>query len=315
MICCVNSAEGGCTDMCKKAGGFTLSQQDFVIITDVTTDFTPDMAKKLGVDILPMEFMIDGVSYFHYPDGREMSMNAFYEQIKAGKMPTTTQINQTEYQKRFAPILEEGKDILYICFSSGLSSTWQSSCLAARELEEEFPGRRVCSVDSRCASAGEGLLVLYAVRMKEQGASMDEIAKWIEENRDKVCHWVLVDDLKHLHRGGRLPAVAAVAGIALGIKPIIHVTEEGKLEAIGKVRGRKKGVDYLLKKIEETCPNPQESIIWVVHTDCEPEAKDFCKTIKSMYHPKELYLSEIGPIIGAHTGPNVLAVVFLGTHK
>ena len=150
---------------------------------------------------------------------------------------------------------------------------------------------------------------------EEGKAILPNIAAWIEENRDHVCHWVLVDDLKHLHRGGRLPAVAAVAGIALGIKPLIRVTEEGKLEPIGKVRGRKKGIEYLLKKTEETCVDPQKSIMWVVHTACEEEAKDFCRTLKSQFHPKELYLSEIGPIIGAHTGPNVLAVVFLGTHK
>lgn len=292
-----------------------MSEQNFVIVTDVNCDFTPEMVEKLGVSVIPMEFSIDGVSYYHYPDAHEMSMEDFYAQIRGGKMPTTTQINQMTYRKFFTPILEEGKDILYICFSSGLSSTWQSSCMAARELEEKFPGRRVISVDSRAASAGEGLLVMYAVRMKENGASMEEIATWIEENRDYVCHWVLVDDLKHLHRGGRLPAVAAVAGMALGIKPLIHVTEEGKLEPMGKVRGRKKGVDFLLKQIEGTCPNPRESIMWIVHTACEDEAKDFLKTVKSTYHPKELYLSEIGPVIGAHTGVGVLAIVFLGTHK
>lgn len=292
-----------------------MDQQNFVIITDVTTDFTPEMVQQLGIDVIPMEFMIDDISYMHYPDEREMTMDEFYTRVKSGKMPTTTQINQTVYRKTFTPILEQGKDILYICFSSGLSSTWQGSCLAARELEEKFPGRRVLSVDSRCASAGEGLLVLHAVRMMREGATMDEIAQWIEDTRDRVCHWVLVDDLKHLHRGGRLPAVAAVAGIALGIKPLIRVTEEGKLEPIGKVRGRKKGIEFLMKKIGETCPNPQESIMWVVHTACEDEAKDFCKEVKAAYHPKELYLSEIGPIIGAHTGPGVLAIVFIGTHK
>lgn len=292
-----------------------MSQPNYVIVTDVTADFPVDLAQKLNIDIIPMEFMIDGVAYHHYYDAREMSMKEFYQLEKQGKMPTTTQINQETYRKTFTPILKEGKDVLYICFSSGLSSTWQGSCLAARELEEKFPGRRVVSVDSRCASGGEGLMVLYAVRMREAGASMEEIVSWIEENRDRMCHWVLVDDLKHLHRGGRLPAVAAVAGMALGIKPLIRVTEEGKLEPIGKVRGRKKGIETLMKKIEETCPDPENSIIWVVHTDCEEEAKEFCQDVENTFHPKEMYLSEIGPIIGAHTGPNVLAVVFLGTHK
>lgn len=292
-----------------------LSQPNYVIVTDVTADFPVDLAQKLNIDIIPMEFMIDGVAYHHYYDAREMSMKEFYQLEKQGKMPTTTQINQETYRKTFTPILKEGKDVLYICFSSGLSSTWQGSCLAARELEEKFPGRRVVSVDSRCASGGEGLLVLCAVRMWEAGASMEEVVSWIEENRDRVCHWVLVDDLKHLHRGGRLPAVAAVAGMALGIKPMIRVTEEGKLEPFGKVRGRKKGIETLMKKIEETCVDPENSIIWVVHTDCEEEAKEFCQDVENTYHPKEMYLSEIGPIIGAHTGPNVLAVVFLGTHK
>ena len=289
--------------------------QEYVIITDVTTDFPPEMADKLGIQIIPMEFLMSGVAYRHYPDAREMSMKEFYTRVRGGEMPTTTQINQETYRKVFTPVLKEGKDILYIAFSSGLSSTWQSSCMAARELEEKFPGRRILTVDSRCASAGEGLLVLEAVRMKESGATMDEIAAWVEETRDKVCHWILVDDLKHLHRGGRIPAVTAVAGIALGIKPIIIMTEEGKLEPIAKVRGRKKGVEYLLNKIGEDCPDPKNSILWVVHTDCEGEAKELYRAIKSTYHPKELYLSEIGPIIGAHTGPNMMAVVFIGTHK
>ena len=287
----------------------------FVICTDATCDFTPELVEKLGVTVFPMEFLLDGIAYHHYPDAREMSMDEFYTLVKSGKMPTTTQISRVIYEEFFDQQAKSGQDVLYVAFSSALSSTWESSCQAAQEIMERYPGRQICCVDSRCASLGEGMLVMKAVEMQKAGASLQETADYLTGMRDRVDHWVLVDDLKHLHRGGRIPKATAIAGTALGIKPIIHIDYEGRLIPCDKVRGRKKGCDYILKKARARWVPKEHETVYVVHTHCAEEAKEMAACVRSELKCKDVQIYEVGPIIGAHTGAGLLALLYMTDSK
>ena len=286
----------------------------FVICTDATCDFTPEIVEKLGVEVFPMEFLIDGIAYHHYPDAREMSMDEFYTKVKAGKMPTTTQISRMVYEEYFEKQLKAGQDVLYIAFSSALSSTYASSCQVAKEMMEAYPGRTICCVDSRCASYGEGMLVYKAVEMQKAGASLKETEQELLSMRDRVDHWVVVDDLRHLHRGGRIPKAAAIAGTALGIKPIIHIDFEGRLIPCDKVRGRKKGCDYLLDKAAKRWTD-RSMPLYVVHTHCPEEAKELAERAQEELGAQNVEIHEVGPIIGAHTGAGLLALLYMADTK
>ncbi|HJB80129.1 MAG TPA: DegV family protein, partial [Candidatus Flavonifractor intestinigallinarum] len=197
------------------------------IITDSTTDLAPEMIRELGVQVIPLCYLMEGNTYHNIPGGGEMDEPAFYNKLRAGVMSTTTQVNSEEFIAVFTPILEAGDDILYIAFSSGLSGTCQSAHLAKKELEQKFPGRRVEVFDSLCASMGEGLLVYHAAMRKKAGASLDEVLAWLKENVLHLCHWFTVDDLNHLKRGGRVSTATALVGTMLGIKPVLHVDDEG----------------------------------------------------------------------------------------
>lgn len=289
--------------------------RDYVIITDVTCDLPPDVLEKLDIRVIPMDFIMGGEVYRHYPDAREMSFEQFYQRMAGGEMPTTSMINPEVYTRYFDAILGAGKDVLYIGFSSGLSGTYQSSQIIIQDMREKYPEGKILSVDSVAASVGEGLLVWLAAQKKHQGLTLEELHKWIEENRCHVCQWFTVDDLNHLRRGGRISAVAAVAGSALGIKPVLHVDEEGCLTPMAKVRGRKKAVDTLIDKMARTSINPGEQIVLVGHGNCEKEARELKAMVKERFHPKEIIVCDIGPIIGSHVGPGILALVFWGSEK
>ena len=289
--------------------------KDYVIITDATCDLPEEIVEELGIKVIPMEFELNGRVYQHYPDAREMKFRDFYERLRAGEMPKTSQINGVTYWRYFEPELQAGKDILYIAFSSGLSGTYQASLLASEDLKEKYPDSRIVCIDSLCACIGLGLLVYTAVQQKLKGATLDELADWILRNRCRVCHWFVVEDLNHLRKGGRISMAAAVAGTALGIKPVLHVDNEGHLVAVYKVRGRKKGMDTLLQQMEKTGENVRDQVIFVAHADCREDAKELRQMIKSSMHPKEIYMNYVGPIIGTHTGPGMLALVFFGTER
>lgn len=289
--------------------------KNYVIITETTTDITENMANDLGVTLIPMEFELEGKSYTHYADEREISIERFYAVLREGGKSVTSLINTATFISYFRPILEEGNDILYIAFSSGLSGTFNSSLIARDELLEEYPDAKIICVDTKAASAGEGLMVYSAVKRKEEGLTIDELSEWINSNVSKLCHWFTVDDLNHLKRGGRVSAISATIGTALNIKPILHVDNEGHLIPMEKVRGRKKSLIALYEHMEETIVNPKEQVIFISHGDALSDAEFLGNMIKEKFQVKDIVISKIGPVIGTHSGPGTIALFFFGTNR
>ncbi len=289
--------------------------KDYCIITDATSDMPVALIEQMNITVIPMSFEIAGMNYLHYPDGRELSPASFYQMLRSGETATTAQINFTEYFDCFERIFKQKKDILYICFSSALSSTYQSSLMAAKELMEKYPDRRIFCIDSLCASAGEGMLAYYAVLKKNEGYDIDRLREWVLDQRHQLCHWFTVADLGHLKRGGRISQVAATLGTALSIKPILHVDKKGQLTCIGKVRGRQKSIEALITQMENTCISPQEQVVFIAHGDCIDDATHLAATIKSRLQVKDVVITHIGPIIGSHTGADALTLFFFGTER
>lgn len=283
---------------------------DYVLVTDGTADLPGRYFEKLGIEVVPMEFLMGETSYQHYSDAREMSFDEFYTRLKAGEKVSTTQINYYTYEKVFTPILEKGLDILYLCFSSGLSGTYQASLLAAETLMEKYPGRKIVSIDTLCASIGEGLLVYRAGQMKKAGMSMEELEAWVYENRLKVRHWFVVDDLEHLRQGGRISAAAAILGTALGVKPLLSVDTEGKLVNTAKLRGNKKILETFCQKIETDGYKSSEQTVIVGHAANPEMAAKLKETLLERGLIGDAIVADIGPIIGSHVGAGMCALVY-----
>ena len=287
----------------------------YEIFTDATSDLPQEIIDTLGIKVIPMDFEINGKVYSHYPDERNLDSKTFYEMAQQGIMATTTQITPARFIEYFIPTLEEGKDILYICFSSGLSGTYGSSQVAIQNLKEDYPNRKIMSVDSLCASCGEGLLVYLAAKEKEKGKTIEELYNWVEENRLNICHWYKVDDLFHLKRGGRIGSIAATFGTALNIKPLLNMDNEGKLQLVEKVRGTKACEHHMINKLKENyLPNKYDTII-ISHADCEYEALSLEKMLRKECEVGEIIHSKIGPVIGAHSGKGTLLINFYGKKR
>ena len=287
----------------------------YEIFTDATSDLPPEVIDSLGIKVIPMDFEIDGKIYSHYPDERELDSESFYKMAEKGVMITTTQITPARFIEYFTPILKEGKDILYICFSSGLSGTYGSSELAILNLKEDYPDRKIMSVDSLCASSGEGLLVYLAAKEKENGKTIEELYDWVERNRLNICHWYKVNDLFHLKRGGRISSVAATFGMALNIKPLLNMDNDGKLQLVEKLRGTKTCEHHMINKLKESyLPNKYDTII-ISHADCEHEANLLEQMLKKECEVGEIIHSKVGPIIGAHSGKGTLLINFYGKQR
>ncbi|MDO5154775.1 MAG: DegV family protein [Eubacteriales bacterium] len=281
----------------------------YVLVSDATFDLPNDMVEKYDIKVVPMAFNLDGKEYLHYPDERNMKIEDFYQTLKDGKMSATSQINPSTYTDFFRPFLEDGKDILYIAFTSGLSGTYQSAMLACEMLIEDYPERTIEVVDSLCASIGQGFLLYLAGKQKEAGMGLQELVEWTKTNRTKVAHWFTVEDLFHLNRGGRLSTAEAIMGTALKIKPIISVNEEGRLYVENKVRGNKKAHDYMISKINDSMDS-QEQAVLIGHGDAPENALALKEKIMEKTGVTDIMITKIGPIIGTHTGPGMLAVVF-----
>lgn len=281
----------------------------------IVTDSTIDMPKRY-VDsqehfrVLNMSYTMDGVSYV--PDGTDENSREIYRQLRAGKNIVTAQVNSESWREAFEEILAGGNDLLVIAFSSGLSGTCQAAFTAAEEAREKYPDRKLKVIDSLCASAGEGLLVDYALRNRDKGMSLEENAAWVRENVQNIIHWFTVDDLMFLMRGGRVGAVSAYIGSLVKIKPILHVNEEGKLIPREKVQGRRKSIRALADKVKQNIVDPEGQLVLISHGDCEAEAQSLADMIKAELPVAEVRLSYIGPIVGAHSGPGTLAVFFMG---
>lgn len=280
----------------------------YEIFTDATIDLPPKVIDSLGIKVIPMDFEMDGKAYSHYPDERELDSKSFYKMAQEGLMTTTTQITPARFIEYFTPILKEEKDILYISFSSGLSGTYGSSEIAILNLKEDYPDRKIMSVDSLCASSGEGLLVYLAAKEKENGKTIEELYDWVERNRLNICHWYKVDDLFHLKRGGRISSVAATFGTALNIKPLLNMNNDGKLQLVEKLRGTKTCEHHMINKLKENyLPEKYDTII-ISHADCEHEAALLEQMLKKECEVGEIIHSKIGPVIGSHTGAGTIGL-------
>lgn len=289
--------------------------RDFKLYTDSTSDLPNELVERMDVTVVPTEVFLKGERYLDYPDERELSKKDFFKAVREGEMPTTAVIPPSRFYDYFEKDVKDGYDILYIVFSSGLTTTRQNGMIAADEIKENYPDSNIVVVDSKSASLGEGALVYFASEMKKEGKSLDEIAKWIEDNRLKLCHWFTVDDLQHLRRGGRLSLPSAVVGGMLNIKPLINVSDDGKLEPVEKVRGRKAAIEAIYNKAKENAVNPEEQTMFIVHADCEDDCKWLREKLLDELKVKEVITGIMGPVIGAHTGPGTIGLLFVGDHR
>ena len=288
----------------------------FWIVTDTACDLPKAYVENVEkITIMPMVYRMDGKDH-PCVLGDAGTWKPFYAALRAGHVATTAQVSTADYLKVFRELTNKGEEVLCIVFSSGLSGTYQAALLAQEMLAEEKPEAKVLVVDSLCASAGQGLLVHYAIQKRSEGMTLEETAQWVVDNRQKLIHWFTVDDLDTLKRGGRVSATAAFMGSMLKIKPILHVNFEGKLIPREKVQGRKKSLKNLAEKVVEYASPKEGQTLFIGHGDCLEDAEYTLECIKALgFQPKDVLISAIGAIIGAHSGPGTLAVFFLGESR
>ena len=285
-----------------------------ILCTDSCSDLSAEQVGSMGIHVIPLSLEMRGETFFHHPDERELKVDAFYDALRDKVVATTSLINTARFIAFFEPFLKEGSDILYIGFSSALSGTFQSSVLAAQELKERYPEATIRTVDSLCASAGLGLLVMKAWHKTQEGATIDEVSDHVEKVKGKITHLFTVAELGTLKRGGRLSNSAAFVGTLLKVKPILHVSDEGKLVPLIKVRGRKASLQKMVDLIKEHLKDPEQTMI-IAHGDSPDDAKEVGAMVKEATGVKEIIYNTIGPIIGAHSGPDTIAVFFVGDKR
>ena len=283
----------------------------YQIITDSCCDLTDGQLQQMQVSCANLTVLYKGENHQNFSD--PAAVKAFYDELRAGTMATTAACNPDDWASLMVAALKEGRDVLVLAFSSGLSTTYQSAVIAAKELQEEYPERTIRVVDTLCAALGQGLLVTYACRKRDEGMPLDELAAWLEENKLNLCHWVTVDDLSHLKRGGRISATTALVGTMLNVKPIIHVDNDGHLINCAKVRGRKAAMEYLVRKFSETATDTDT--VFIAHGDCPEDAAALEAMLREKHAVKEITTGYVGPVIGAHTGPGVLVLFFMGKNR
>lgn len=288
---------------------------DYVIMTDSCCDMTSALAEELELSVLPLSLHMGDAVYRNWLDGREIGFQEFYAKIRSGQLATTSAVSVGEFAAEMRKILSAGKNILCINFSSALSATYQSAAIAAADLAEEFPDRKILVVDSLCASLGQGLLVYLCAQERRKGRSLEEVHTFAEETKGKVCHWFTVDDLNHLKRGGRISAATALFGTMLSIKPVMHVDDGGHLVPVSKARGRKSSLLALVDQMEATAIDPASQTVFISHGDCEGDALFVAGEITRRFGTRDIRLNYVGPVIGNHSGPGTLALFFLGTKR
>ena len=284
----------------------------YQIITDSCCDFPNEAYAKLDLIKIPLVVEFRGQVN---DDRNDDSLKEMYDGLRNGESAKTAAVNPQRWAEAIEPVLAGGEDALVLSFSSGLSTTFQSAMIAAQELMERYPDRKVRVVDTLSASMGQGLLVWYVCRQRQQGATLDEAYAWAEENKYHLCHWFTVDDLMYLKRGGRVSATTALVGTMLQIKPVLHMDDEGHLINMAKTRGRKASIDALAKKFGELGQGYDNSTVFISHGDCLEDAKYLEKVLKERYGVKEVCISYVGAVIGSHAGPGTVALFFLGSHR
>ncbi|MGI6027794.1 MAG: DegV family protein [Candidatus Heteroscillospira sp.] len=287
---------------------------DYIILTDSSCDLPAELCEELDIEVLPLTVHLDGKTYRNYLDWREIQPAAFYKALRDGKTATTSAVNIDDFLCAFRSYLSTGKDVLYIGFSSALSSTFSSAAAAITLLESEltdFPGRRVLAVDSRSGCLGQGLVVYHAAKARAEGKSIDEVRLLAEELKMRACHWITVSDLHYFSRGGRLSYTSAFVGSVLGIKPLLRVNSQSILEMQSKVRGRKNSISALVDKLQYA-DDIHNQVIFLGHTGCPIDAAVLAGEVRARFKPKDIIISNVGPVVGSHAGPDALALFFLG---
>jgi len=284
----------------------------YIISTDSTADLPKSYTKEHGVAV---QFLSYAFGDTVYDIDTQLDPHDFYTRMRSGEMPTTNACIPDQVQSDFETYLKEGYDILHISFSSGLSASHNNARIAANELAEQYPDRKIVIVDSLCASLGQGLFVHYAVTMKEQGKSLEEVAAWLEENKLHLCHQFTVDDLFHLHRGGRVSKATAIFGTLINVKPVLHVDNEGHLVSLCNVRGRKKALLKLVEHMGERMGDYPNDIVFIGHGDCPEDAQFVANQVKERFGIDNILIDYISPTIGAHSGPGTVALFHLGKER
>ena len=287
--------------------------RDYIIMTDSCCDLSQQEVEELELTVLPLSFTIEGKTLLNTPDHADMSPEEFFARIAAGADCTTAAVNVGQFTDAMEKVLQEGKDILCVCFSSALSTTYQSACIAAEDLREKYPEAKILVIDSLSASRGQGMLLYRAVReRREKNLTIDELDAYVRSIIQSQCHWFIVDDLNHLKRGGRVSSTAALVGTMLGIKPVLHVDNEGHLVNVSKARGRQASIHALADHYGELALDKKNGTVFISHGDCLEDAETLRDMLAEEYGAKVELITDIGPVIGAHSGPGTLALFFVG---
>ncbi len=284
----------------------------YKILTDTGCDLPSHMYDELGLCVIPLSVRFQGKEYETYT---ESWLKELFDGLRNGEETSTSAVNPEKWSNAMEAILQKEEDVLVLTFSSGLSTTYQSAVIAAQELKEKYPQREIRVVDTLAASLGQGLLIYYAAKKRDEGLSLQELTAWCEEYRYKLCHWFTVDDLMYLKRGGRVSAATAILGTMLQIKPVLHVDDEGHLINVSKARGRKASIEALAKKLGETGIPGANDTVFICHGDCMDDARYLEELVKTKYGVKNVFIYYVGAVIGSHSGPGTLALFYLGDHR
>ena len=288
----------------------------FEIVTDSSSNLTDAMIEEFGIHILPLRFMSDGEEYQSFTEGEKSDLQRFYDMMRDGKVFTTSLPYPDKSLEKFRSLLDQGRDVLYIGFSSGLSGTYEAMANILDSLKADYPDRKILYVDTFAAAMGEGLLVYLAAQKAAEGLSIEETAQWVKDNRFHLAHWFTVEDLKYLFRGGRVSRTSAWAGSLLNIKPVMHMDDEGKLIPMEKVRGRKKSLMRMVDHMEETATAPvADQTVFISHADCEDDLMILVEEIRKRFGCTDIRWNYLDPVIGAHTGPGCLALFFMASER
>lgn len=286
----------------------------FTLFTDSCCDMPQSYYAQNDIHVVPLSYLIGNDTF---PDtmATDAQYHAFYERVRSGEMPSTTQVNADQFQRAFEPELKAGRDVLYVGFSSALSGTFNSARIAREQLTQDYPDRKIYTVDSTCASMGQGLLVHQVMQQRDAGWELEKVVAWIEENKLNVNHWFTVDDLHHLRRGGRVSGAAAVVGTLIGIKPVLHVDNQGRLIPQEKVRGRRRALKALVDHMEEMGTDIGKSPVFISHGDCREDVQVVVDLIKERFGIGVEAIHYVGPVIGSHSGPGTVALFFMGKNR
>lgn len=287
----------------------------FKIVTDSCANLTEELIKNCGVEVISMQYHMNGKSYDSYIKGTEPDFTKAYSFLREKGKVTTSLVGRDACDRVIIPLLNQGEDVLILSFSSGLSGSYQNVVTAVADYKEEFPDRKIIAVDTLAASMGEGLLVYYAAELQKQGKTIEEVAAWVEENKLNMVHVFILDDLFFLKRGGRLSGTSAVVGTVLGIKPLMHVANDGKLYVTGKARGRKAALDHVINSLAEKGENIKDQIIFLTHGDCLEDAEFVAKSVKEKYGVSDVIINALDPVIASHAGPGTIAIFFMGKER